>query len=193
MSERVTAVIPVKDGARFLGEVLGALRREAVDEVLVVDSGSRDGSQDLARGAGATVIEIEPAEFGHGRTRNLAAERATGDVVAFLTQDATPVPGWLAALREAFALSPDVGAVFGPHVPRPDTSPMIARELTEIFAGFAPDRRPVLQRQGDLTFLSNVNACYARACWEQIRFREVEFAEDEAFAVAMLEAGWAKV
>ena len=43
------------------------------------------------------MIEIAPDEFGHGRTRNLAAERASGDVIAFLTQDATPVPGWLAA------------------------------------------------------------------------------------------------
>ena len=50
-----------------------------------------------------------------------------------------------------------------------------------------------MQRQGDPTFLSNVNACYARACWEQIRFADVDYAEDQAFGVAMLEAGWAKV
>ncbi len=37
---------------------------------------------------------------------------------------------------------------------------MIARELTEFFAGFSPNGRPALQRAGDLTFLSNVNACY---------------------------------
>ena len=46
--------------------------------------------------------------------------------------------------------------------PAPDTSPMIARELTEFFAGFAPDGRPTLQRAGDPVFLSNVNACYLR-------------------------------
>ena len=38
---------------------------------------------------------------------------------------------------------------------------MIARELTEFFAGFSPDGGPALHRRGDLTFLSNVNACYA--------------------------------
>ena len=47
---------------------------------------------------------------------------------------------------------------------------MIARELTEFFAGFAPDGGPALHRAGDLTFLSNVNACYSRACWEELRF-----------------------
>src|SRR5688572_27303073 len=106
MSERFTAVIPVKDGARFMGELLDALAREGVDEVLVIDSGSRDGSQQIARGMGVTVVEIAPSEFGHGRTRNFGAERASGDLIAFLTQDATPVPGWLDAVREAFALSP---------------------------------------------------------------------------------------
>jgi len=186
MSERVTAVVPVKDGARFLGEVLGALRREGVDEILVVDSGSRDGSPEVARAAGATVLEIAAADFGHGRTRNLAAERATGDVIAFLTQDATPAPGWLAALREALALDGDVGAVFGPHLPRPDTSPMIARELTEFFAGFgAPDGAPRVFGAGDPTFLSNVNAAYRRACWEEIRFPDVAYSEDQAFGRAL--------
>jgi len=78
MTEPVTVVIPVKDGARFLGESLRALAREGVDEILVVDSGSTDGSQQIARAAGATVLEIAPDQFGHGRTRNLAAERASG-------------------------------------------------------------------------------------------------------------------
>lgn len=186
MSERVSVVIPVKDGARYLAEVLAALEREGADEVLVIDSGSRDGSPTVARAAGATLVEIAPAEFGHGRTRNLGAERATGDVIAFLTQDATPARGWLAAIREALALSGDVGAVFGPHLPRPDTSPMIARELTEFFAGFAPyDAPPRLFGAGDATFLSNVNAAYRRACWAEIRFDDVDYSEDQAFGRAL--------
>src|SRR3954469_23198095 len=179
MSERVTAVVPVKDGSRFLGELLDALAREGVDEVVVVDSGSTDGSVAIARGAGATVIEIAPEQFGHGRTRNLAAGRASGDVIAFLTQDATPAAGWLAAVREGLALSPDVGAVFGPHRPRPDTSPMIARELTEFFARLG--EAPRVLGPDDTPFLSNVNAAYRRACWEEIRFDDVPYSEDQAF------------
>jgi glycosyltransferase involved in cell wall biosynthesis len=183
MTERVTAVIPVKDGARFLGDLLGALAREGVDEVLVIDSGSRDDSPKIARAAGATLLAIAPDEFGHGRTRNFAAERASGDVIAFLTQDATPVSGWLAAIREALALSDHVGAVFGPHLPRPDTTPMIARELTEFFAGFGAE--PRVFGSGEPPFLSNVNAAYRRACWEEIRFDDVPYSEDQAFARAL--------
>jgi glycosyltransferase involved in cell wall biosynthesis/GT2 family glycosyltransferase len=192
MSLTVSAIVPVKDGRRYLGEVLAALRREGVDEILVIDSGSRDGSLQIAREAGARVEQIAAGDFGHGRTRNLAAELATGDVLAFLTQDATPALGWLAAHRAALELDPRVGASFGPHLPRPDTSPMIARELTEFFASFAPDGAPSLQRAGDEPFLSNVNTAYRRACWSELRFRDVAYAEDQAFGRDLLAAGWLK-
>ena len=191
---RVSVVIPVKDGERWLPELLAALAREAPDEVLAIDSGSRDGSRELLRAApGVTLLEIAPAEFGHGRTRNFGAERASGEIVAFLTQDATPLPGWLEALRAGFALDERVGAVFGPHLPRLDTSPMIARELERHFAGFAgPDGEPSLQGPGDEPFLSNVNAAYRRDCWEQLRFRDVPYSEDQAFGRDLLAAGWLK-
>lgn len=198
----VCAVVPVKDGERYLEELLAALAREGVDETLVIDSGSRDRSREIARAAGVELLEIAPEEFGHGRTRNLGAERTSGELICFLTQDATPCPGWLDAYREAFTLDERVGAAYGPHLPRPDTSPMIARELTEFFAGFQADtatangdgaRRPVVQRAGDPSFLSNVNACYARACWVEIRFRDVAYSEDQAFGADLLAAGWLKV
>jgi O-antigen biosynthesis protein len=189
----VSVVIPVRDAGPLLEHVLQAVRVQGELELIVIDSGSRDRSRELARSAGAELIEIAPEDFGHGRTRNLGAERASGELIAFLTQDAVPTPGWLDALREAFELDPRVGAAFGPHLPFDETSPMIARELTEFFDGFAPNGRPAIHRRGDLTFLSNVNAAYARACWEEIRFPDVAYSEDQAFGRAMLEAGWAKV
>src|SRR6185312_8683953 len=168
--------------------------RERADELLVIDSGSTDRSLEIARAApGVTLLEIPPHEFGHGRTRNLGAERARGELICFLTQDATPVPGWLDAVRAGFALDDRVGAVFGPHLPRPDTSPMIARELERHFAGFeAPDGGPWLQRAGDEPFLSNVNAAYRREAWATIRFRDVAYSEDQAFGRDLLAAGWLK-
>ena len=66
---------------------------------------------------------------------------------------------------------------------------MIARELTEFFASFSPGGGPVVQHTGDPSFLSNVNACYLRACWEEIRFREVPYSEDQAFGEDLLAAG----
>ena len=189
----VAVVIPVKDGERFLEQVLAAVLAQAPEEVLVVDSGSRDRSREIVRAAGVELSEVEPAEFGHGRTRNLAAELTSADAICFLTQDAVPVDGWLAAHREALALAGRVGASYGPHLARRDTSPMIARELEEFFDSMSPDGGPQVQAEGDTPFLSNVNACYLRECWEEIRFGDVAYSEDQAFGRAMLAAGWKKV
>ena len=95
----VSVVIPVKDGGPLLGDVLRAIRDQGEVE----------------------LIDVPPREFGHGRTRNLGARRAGGDLIAFLTQDAVPAPGWLDALVAGFGLAERVGAVFGPHLPRAET------------------------------------------------------------------------
>lgn len=195
MAPTVSVVVPVKDGARFLPDLLAALARQpARHDVLVVDSGSRDGSVAIARAAGARVLEIDPETFGHGRTRNLAAEATTGEIVCFLTQDATPVDGWLDAILAAFAQDDRIGAVYGPHLPRPGTSPSIARELTDFFAAFSPGGDVAIQGPGPEAeaFLSNVNAAYRRACWAEIRFRDLDYAEDQAFGRDLLAAGWRK-
>jgi glycosyltransferase involved in cell wall biosynthesis len=186
----VSALIPVKDGRRHLAGLLAALQGEGVDEIVVIDSGSRDGSVEIALAAGVRVEHIAPEDFGHGRTRNLAAELATGDVLAFLTQDATPVGGWLDAHLEALELDERVGVSFGPHLPRHDTSPMVARELTEFFATFSPAGGPVVRRHDEKPYLSNVNAVYRRACWSELRFRDLAYAEDQAFARDLLESDW---
>ena len=100
----VSVVIPVKDAGERFKAVVDAVQAQRPDQLLVIDSGSRDGSVEVARAAGAEVVEIPPEQFGHGRTRNLGAERSSGELIAFLTQDAEPAPGWLAALRESFEL-----------------------------------------------------------------------------------------
>src|SRR5439155_14048995 len=77
----ISLLIPTLDGGRDFELLLAAIdRQEDVDELelVVVDSGSADGTTDAARRAGARVVSIPRDEFGHGRTRNLAAEVSTG-------------------------------------------------------------------------------------------------------------------
>lgn len=188
-----SVVIPVRDGERFLEELLESVLSQSPQEVLVIDSGSRDRSLEIARRAkGVGVVQIAPAQFGHGRTRNLGAQKTSGELIAFLTQDAVPVTGWLDAYREAFSANAGLGAAYGPHLPRPETSPMVARELIAFFAAMAPTGEPCVQGPDAMPFLSNVNACYSRKCWAAVRFPDLPYAEDQAFAAAMLEAGWLK-
>jgi glycosyltransferase involved in cell wall biosynthesis len=201
----VTVAIPVRDGGPLLADVLDAVAAQEVArpvELLIADSGSTDGSRELAAANGAALIDVPPTEFSHGDTRNLLMSRASGSHVAFLTQDSRPAdPRWLARLLEGFALAPDVALVFGPYRPRPDASPMVRRELAELFASFAPDGRPRVDTQGArhegaglgrAAFFTDANGCVLRAAWERVPFRRVAYAEDQLLARDMLTNGYAK-
>jgi glycosyltransferase involved in cell wall biosynthesis len=207
----VTVAIPVLNGARYLDEVLTAVRDQEVDrpvELLVWDSGSTDGSLEIAERHGARIHRIPKAEFSHGGTRNRMAAMARGEHVAFLTQDATPAsPRWLQALLDGFAVAEDVAAVFGPHIPRPDASHMIKCEMERHFAVWRDGRAVDVQRldrspagldayrrfPGRFTFLSDVNCAVAKWALERIPYRDVPYAEDQLLGRELIEAGYAKV
>jgi glycosyltransferase involved in cell wall biosynthesis len=203
----VSVAIPVLDGGPLLERVIAAVQAQRVDgdlELLVADSGSTDGSREFAVRGGARVIDVPSGQFSHGGTRNLLMSESAGSHVAFLTQDAVPADDrWLARLLEGFELADDVGLVFGPYRARPQASPMVRRELDYWFRSFAPDGAPRLDRAGApasdeagqrrATFFTDANGCVARQGWEQVPFRPVAYAEDQALARDMLAAGWAKV
>ena len=206
----ITVAVPVRDGGELLAETLAGVRAQRIGidvELIVCDSGSRDGSVALARSYGAEVIEIPSENFSHGSTRNLLMECSHGQHVAFLSQDAVPAGDqWLARLLRGFSLAVDVGIVFGPYQPRRDASPMVARELLEWFASLAPDGRPRIDRLapaerdapasallGRRGFFTDANGCVARAAWESVPFRPVAYAEDHFLAHDMLRTGFAKV
>ena len=211
MSDVVTVAVPVLNGARYLDEVLTAVRSQRVDrevEILVVDSGSTDGSAEIARKHDARVHEIPKSEFSHGGTRNLMMELARGDYVAFLTQDATPAHDrWLAALLEGFEQADDVAAVWGPHDARPSASHMIKAEMERHFSQWGGGREIDVQRlersptglaayraePWRLTFFSSVNCCLSKEAWQRVPFRDVPYAEDQLIARELIEAGYAKV
>lgn len=204
----VTVAIPVRDGGSQLQAVLAALATQTVEhEVLVCDSGSVDGSVEIARRCGARVLEIAPAQFSHGGTRNMLMAESSGSRVAFLTQDAQPADEhWLERLLAGFELAPDVGIVFGPYLPRPAASPAVRIELERWFSSLSPDGRPRIERLaepersrlraraliGRRGFFTDANACLARSAWELVPFRDVRYAEDRVLAIDMLRAGYAK-
>jgi glycosyltransferase involved in cell wall biosynthesis len=208
----VSVAIPVRDGGAVLVDALEAVRRQALREgveveLVVCDSGSRDGSRAAARARGAEVIEIAPREFSHGGTRNLLMQRTGGEVVAFLTQDAVPAgEHWLARLLAGFAAADAVGLVFGPYIPRADASAMVRRELEAWFRSLSPDGSVRVDRlapseraappralYGARGYFTDANGAVARAAWERVPFRPVAYAEDHALAHDVLQAGFAKV
>lgn len=201
MPEQVTVAIPVRNGGALLREVLAAVRAQRVDrsvELLVADTCSTDGSAELARSFGATVLPVE--RFSHGSARNFLMERSQGAHVAFLTQDAVPADAdWLASLLAGFAMADDVALVYGPYRARKGAPAAVAREVNGWFTSLAPDGRARLDRTrapsgpSATTFFTSANGALARWAWECVPFRDVPFAEDQALALDALRAGFAKV
>lgn len=204
----VTVAIPVRNGGELFAGTLRALATQTVaHELLVCDSRSSDGSAELARSCGARVIEIDPADFSHGGTRNLLMNEASGAHVALLSQDAEPADSrWLERLLRGFDLAPDIGLVCGPYLPRPDASPAVRMELERWFASLAPDGAPRVDRLdeheratlpalaliGARGFHTDANACIAHPAWQRAPFRQVGCAEDRLLAIDMLRAGYAR-
>lgn len=203
----VTVAVPTRDGGARLALVLDAVCEQDTAravELLVCDSGSVDGSVQVARDHEARLLQIAPSEFSHGATRNLLAREARGAHVVFLTQDAVPATArWLDSLLDAFASGPDVGLAFGPYLPQPGASPMTARELEVFFGSFGAGRSdrlgdgeralPARALLGPRAFFTDANGALARAAWERVPFRDMPYAEDHQLAIDMLRAGYAKL
>jgi len=101
---RLSVVIPTHDRKDRLARTLDALERQGdeVDggvEVVVVDDGSTDGTQDLlsSREREGRLIAFRAAHAGPARARNAGARAARGEILLFLGDDIVPEPGFLAA------------------------------------------------------------------------------------------------
>ncbi len=130
----VTAVIPVRDGAGRIGALVGALRGQCA-EVVVVDDGSRDETSAEAAAAGARVIRHDRAR-GPAAARTSGARSARTEVIVFCDCDVRPTADWLDRLVAHLA-DPAVVAV-APRVasPAPPASRGSLRERYE--AGRSP-------------------------------------------------------
>jgi len=192
----VSIVIPTLNGGRLfqhLCQNLHALRQRMEVEVLVIDSGSTDGTPVHAEDAGLRVHRIPRAEFGHGRTRGLGLEMTSGEIVAFLTQDVLPVtPDW--PLRFSAALEdPSVAGVYGRQVPRDaNTMEMFFVALNYPAKGLRFDPQPGGHhpRPGRVLF-SNAFSAVRRSVVAEIPFPDhADFSEDQIWAYLALRSGY---
>ena len=204
LSASVSVVIPTWNAGAELHWLLRKLRAQrglAAVEIILVDSGSSDGTPELGAALGCRVVPIDRATFSHSTARNLGASVATGDLLLFMVQDAYPLgDDWLAGMarallhpaREADRLVAVSCVEFG----RAD-SEMIYDQMARThyeFLGCAegdrigrlttPDQE-ALRRQGQL---SDVACLIPRAIFEKFQFRG-RYAEDLTLGIRLIEAG----
>lgn len=205
----MSVVIPTKNPGKQFAEVFHAVKRQQTDfeyGIIVVDSGTTDGSLDFleqALGRQDRLIEIQPSEFGHGKTRNFAMAQSNSEYCAFLTHDALPATeSWLQQLVLVAESDPWVAGVFGRHIAYPNASFFTKADLEKHFQFYS--KHPVAWMEDEkrywrdvgyrqhLHFFSDNNSLLRRSAWEEVPFPDVNFAEDQAWAKAVIEAGWKK-
>lgn len=210
MSDSTVATIAILsyNGETYLRRILEAALAQQIDgdfEVLLIDSGSTDSTLAIAADFPAVRLhQIPNDEFGHGRTRNLAAQLATGEFIAYLTHDAVPMgTRWLHELLAPFSIDERIVAVMGKQVPRARCFPLMKYEIMGVFAQFGPDFGTSVFYQDDfvtdegllgaITFYSDVNSAARRSfLLDVIPYRDVRYAEDQMFGQDLIAAGYRK-
>lgn len=161
-------------------------------EVIVIDSGSTDATVEIARRYPVRLVTIPPEEFHHGRTRNLGAGLARGEILVYITQDALPLQDdWLQRLLDNFA-DPSVAMVCGRQIPWQHTKPP---ERFFYLYNFPDFKIRVTAHDPDYyhdnLFISDVNSALRKDIWQQFRFSDkVIVAEDKELAARLLAADW---
>jgi rhamnosyltransferase len=215
VSDAITATvfIPTYNGEPYLKEILERVFTQKTDfayEVLIIDSGSKDGTLEIIESfkkkhPKLRLHIIPNTEYGHGKTRNLAAQMAKGDVVVYLSHDASPSHDrWLHEMVRPFAISDKIVGVMGKQIPRRHCIPMLKSEIRGVFAGFGPDfgttifyKDDFVQSQGvydAISFYSDANSAARKSyLLGQIPYQDVAYAEDQLFGRDIIEAGLYKV
>jgi O-antigen biosynthesis protein len=198
----VSVIIPTLNAGPEFVYLLRKLRTQTQVgqvEIVVVDSGSTDGTVAAARAAGARVLEIPPEQFSHSGARNLGAEHAQGDHLLFMVQDAYPLgERWLFGLLRYLKDHEPLGlvAVSCSEYCRDDSDMMYECSIATHyhFLGCKSHDRIGEFRGADheslrvMGQLSNVACLIPRNRFQQYRFRGA-FAEDLDLGVRLIRDG----
>ena len=166
----VSLVIRTLNEARYLGELLEAVRQQETGpfdvEVVVIDSGSTDGTLEIAEKFGCTITHITREQFSFGRSLNMGCEVARGDILVLISGHCVPSDrNWLRELCQPIAEG-HVAYSYGKQIGGPESHFSECR----IFAKYFPDESKIPQ---DGYFCNNANSAISRVAWQRYRFDEV--------------------
>lgn len=165
----VSIIIRTLNESRWLGNLLKSVGEQAKHgitcEVVVVDSGSTDGTLDIAKEHGCRIVRISQKDFSFGRSLNCGCEVASGDILVFISGHCVPVDAsWLCKLCTPI-IEGKAEYVYGRQIGGPSTR----FSECQIFKKYFPEKSAVPQEG---IYCNNANAAISTYVWRQYRFNE---------------------
>lgn len=180
-------VIRCLNEADYIGRVFEGLKEQTFRdfEVIVVDSGSTDGTLRIVEEQDdVKLLHIAKEDFSFGRSLNMGCEASSGNLLVAISAHCFPADQfWLENLLDDFS-DPKVGVVYGRQRGHE------ASHFSEhrIFEKWFPDESV---RDQQTPFSNNASAAFRASLWDEIRFdEELTGLEDVAFARAVIREGF---
>jgi len=170
-------------------------------EIIIVNSGNFD-LDSLARKYKATVYNISPEQFDHATTRNYAAEKAGGDYVIFMTDDAIPADQYLLhSMIDVLKSDRTIAAATARQIPRSDADLMYCQAMWHHYEKLGINRNRIVGSH-DLDKMSpaekraicqidDVCSCFRRNVFLQYRYAKgLGYAEDLELGIRLVKDGF---
>ncbi len=197
---RVTVVVVNWNGREFLGDCLRAVaaaEAEASLDVVLIDNGSTDGSQDFVRQQFPRVAFVQHEKNDYTAANNLGVARATGDYALLLNTDATLRPGCLRTLVAALDADPKAAAA-APKIVYPDGRLFTTgiEQRADLYWFDRDQGRADPGAGGAAQEVLGVSGCCAlfrTAAWRAVGGQDEDFHmyyEDVEFTLRLQGAGW---
>jgi rhamnosyltransferase len=157
----LSVVIRSFNEEQHIGSLLAGISHQTRQptQVILVDSGSTDGTVEIASRFGAEILNIDPEAFSFGRSLNIGCAAATGDLIVIASAHVRPVyDSWLELLTAPLA-NPEMALTYG----RQQGDHRTRFSEAQILSRWFPERSDLHQEH---PFCNNANAAIRRDLWE---------------------------
>lgn len=189
---KASIVLLTRNSSKTIGEVLENIYKQNFTdfEVLFIDSSSTDDTIKIAKKYPCRIIDIKPEDFGHGKTRNFAAQNALGEFVVFLTHDSVPDnKNWLEEMLKPFA-EKKVAGVYGRQIARESEKILDKHFHSGVYRNKDIVWKNNNWKQGDNLFSDANSAVRKELILKYPYANEIIVSEDYEWAVRILDLGY---